>query len=221
MNGAARSGGGEKKRRVSREELSRRGENERRTRRLRNARESLEPLSTTNEARYIARSPFARRAALISPSPLTLGKSLWRSAHAKVSFPRTKVTGKPKRDERIRGDARYGLLYCSNDASRSVWECCGRCKSFESKTRASPHSLRSSIKSFRFYNVILFLLYYGKVRSDSIRDYKLFTMKAGGATAFKKRKGGEVYGFHLILIQLSISWRWYRSPFGSKRRNNR
>ncbi|KYM96537.1 hypothetical protein ALC62_12801 [Cyphomyrmex costatus] len=30
-----------------------RRENERRTRRLRNARESLEPLSTTNEARYI------------------------------------------------------------------------------------------------------------------------------------------------------------------------
>ncbi|KYQ47958.1 hypothetical protein ALC60_12917 [Trachymyrmex zeteki] len=40
------------RREASREELSRR-ENERRTRRLRNARESLEPLSTTNEARYI------------------------------------------------------------------------------------------------------------------------------------------------------------------------
>ncbi|KYM80043.1 hypothetical protein ALC53_09569 [Atta colombica] len=76
-------------------------ENERKTRQLRNARESLEPLSTTNEVRYIARSPFAT---LISPNPLTLGKSLWRSAHAKVSFPRTKVTGNPN-EMRIRGDA--------------------------------------------------------------------------------------------------------------------
>lgn len=76
-------------------------------RRVRNARESLEPLSTTNEARCIA---FAIRAVLISPDRLTLGKTLQRSAHAKVSFPRIKVTD--SNQMKICGDAI--LLYCNN-----------------------------------------------------------------------------------------------------------
>lgn len=105
MNGAAAERG-------ARERRERRGAED--ARRLRNARESLEPLSTTNEARCIAR--FAIRAALISPGPLTLGKSLWRSAHAKVSFPRTKVTGEPKPDEEMHGTV------CFVVAAMAVWE---------------------------------------------------------------------------------------------------
>lgn len=52
----------------------REGERTSRTHRVRNARESLEPLSTTNEARCIA---FAIRAVLICPDRLTLGKTLY------------------------------------------------------------------------------------------------------------------------------------------------
>lgn len=161
----------------------------------------------------ISRARYSRGARPLSPPGLlTLGKSLWRSAHAKVSFPRTKVTGQPKRDEDSR---RYGLLYCSNN-SRVAVEGVSRVKSLELKTKIS---IRYSLRSSRFVSSILCILCILAEFVDS-SDYELFRTKAG--KVLKREKEEERYmGFHLILIQLSISWRWYRSPFGSKRRNNR